>query len=117
MYALVGGADFSPLGGLWGVQLAWLAPTLALITFGCLTALAAAQPNTGALLTGMVWLVQLVARSWFAADAIGKYTLVFMGALMPDHPDLAAKQIVLLSGSALLLLISWLWLHRQELYI
>jgi hypothetical protein len=116
-YALLGGADFSPLGGWWGVQLAWLTPTLALMAFGCLTALAAAQPNTGALLTGMVWLVQLVARSWFAANDIGKYLLVFMGALMPDHPDLQANQVVLLAASALLLLISWLWLHRQERYI
>ena len=53
--------------GNWGdVQLIWLVPTLSLMALGCLSALAAAQTTTGALLAGLVWIVELVARGWFA---------------------------------------------------
>jgi hypothetical protein len=110
-------ADLSILGGWRDVQLAWLVPTLALMALGCLGSLAAAQSITGALLTGMVWIVQLVARGWFAANNIGQYLLVFMSPLMPDHPALRANQITLLLLACLFFIGGWLWLHRQERYI
>jgi hypothetical protein len=117
IFALALGVDFAPMYGNWfNVQLIWLIPTLSLMALGCLSAIAAAQTTTGALLAGMIWLVELVARGWFA-DNNGKYFLVFMGPLMPDHPDLIANYISLSALAFLLLFIAWVLLHRQERYI
>jgi hypothetical protein len=116
VFALGFHADFSIFGDWMDVQLAWLLPTLALMAFGCFTALLAAQTIIGAVFAGMVWLVELVARGWFAGNA-GKYFLVFMGSLMPDHPDLLANQFSLFALSVGLLFGCWRLLHRQERYI
>jgi hypothetical protein len=117
LFALSMGVDFSLFGNWGGVQLTWLTPTLALMALGCLSSLAAAQPTTGALLAGMVWLVELVARGWFAYHKIGQYFLVFMSSLMPDHPALYANQAVLLILSVAFFLLSWRLLYRQERFI
>ncbi|MGE5377859.1 MAG: hypothetical protein ACM3XO_22590 [Bacteroidota bacterium] len=116
IFALVMNTDFSIFGGWANMQLAWLLPTLALLTFGCASALLATQAIIGAVLVGMVWLVQLVARGWFAGNA-GKYFLIFMGSLMPDHPDLTANQVSLLALSIIFLVAAWSLLRRQERYI
>jgi len=118
VFALGLSADFSSLFGNWiDVQLAWLIPTLALMAFGCCVALVAAQPATGAVLAGMVWIVELVARGWFARQYFGQYFLVFMSSLMLDHPALRANQVTLFVSSLILLLVSWALLQRQERYI
>ncbi len=117
LFALGLHADFSILGGWADVQLAWLVPTLALMALGCFAALAAAQTLTGAVLVGLTWIVQLVARGWFAYNKIGQYFLVFMGALMPDHPALRANHGSLLLLSAILFFLGWRLFHRQERYI
>jgi hypothetical protein len=117
IFALVLGIDFAPMYGNWlNVQLIWLIPTFSLMALGCLSAIAAAQTTTGALLAGMVWLVELVARGWFARNT-GKYFLIFMAPLMPDHPDLIANYISLSVLTLTLLFIAWALLHRQERYI
>lgn len=109
--------DFSPVYGSWlNVQLIWLLPTLSLMAFGCFCAFANAQTATGALLVGMVWIVELVARGWFARNT-GKYFLIFMGPLMPEHPDLIANYISLAVLTFSLLFVSWRMLHRQERFI
>jgi hypothetical protein len=116
-FALALDADFLSMYGNWfNVQLIWLLPTLSLMAFGCFCAFAAAQTATGALLVGMVWIVELVARGWFANNN-GKYFLVFMGPLLPDHPDLAANYISLSALTLVLLFVAWALLHRQERYI
>jgi len=117
IFASILHADLSMYGSWMGVQLAWLVPTLALMALGCLAALAAAQPLTGALLTGMVWLVELVARAWFAGNAVGQYFLVFMSPLMPDHPALRLNQLSLLLLSAVFFYLGWRVFCRQERYI
>lgn len=116
-FVLVMGGDFSVLGGWLDVQLAWLVPTLALMALGVLTALASAQTMTGALLVGLVWIVQLIARGWFARNSIGQYFLIFVSSLMTDHPALRANQITLLLLAAAFSFLSWRLLHRQERYI
>jgi hypothetical protein len=117
LFALMLGVDFAPLYGHWlNVQWIWLIPTLSMMALGCLSAIAAAQTTTGALLVGMVWLVELVARGWFAYNN-GKYFLVFMGPLMPDHPALIANYVSLSALTLIFLFISWVLLHRQERYI
>ena len=116
IFAFFMNTDFSVFGGWVNVQLTWLLPTLVLMAFGCLTALLAAQSIIGAVFVGMVWLVELVARGWFAANA-GKYFLIFMGALMPDHPDLIANYISLFTLTLIFLFIAWVLLQRQERFI
>ena len=115
-FVLALGADLSPVGNVFGVQLSWLIPTLALMALGCMGSLLAAQTMTGAFLAGLIWLIELLARGWLARNN-GKYILVFMGALMPDHPDLIANQITLSALSIVFLLAAWALLHRQERYI
>jgi len=115
-FALLFKADLSPLGNTLDLQLSWLVPTLSLMALACLGSLLGTQNMAGALLAGLVWLVQLVARGWFAANQ-GRYLLVFMGALMPDHPALRLNQVSLLLTSLVFTLISWLLLKRQERYI
>lgn len=110
------GADLSPLGSFAGIQLAWLIPTISLMMLGCLGALWSAQTMTGTFLVSLVWLIELLARGWLAQNA-GKYILVFMGALMADHPDLAVNRITLSVLSLVFFIISWQLLRRQERYI
>ncbi len=114
--ALLLGGDFSMFLSGWHVQLAWILPTLALMALGSLGALVAAQTTIGALFVGLVWIVELIARGWLARNN-GKYVLVFMGALMPEHPDLLANHLTLVAISAAFLLAAWALLRRQERYI
>ena len=115
-FALALGADFAPLGNWLDVQLTWFIPTISLMTLGCLGSLLGAQTMVGALLVGLVWLVEVVARGWFAANS-GKYILVFMGAFMPDHPALRANQISLSVLAIAFIIAAWWLLKRQERYI
>jgi hypothetical protein len=116
IFALALGTDFTPLGNWLDVQLSWLIPTISLMALGCLGSLLGAQTMVGAFLAGLVWLVELVARGWFALNN-GKYVLVFMGALMPDHPALRANQLSLITLTIFFVIAAWLLLKRQERYI
>jgi hypothetical protein len=115
-FALILQADFSPLGNWIDVQMAWLIPTLSLMGLGCATSLLGAQSMTGTSTAGLIWLIELLARGWLAQNA-GKYVLVFMAALMPDHPALIANRVCLLILSMGLLVVAWMLLKRQERYI
>lgn len=117
VFALTLRLDISPIGTWGDVQLAWLVPTLALMALGSLTAFVSTQTTIGSVLTGLVWIVQLVARSWFAGNPIGQYFLVFMSPLMTDHPALRANQITLVLLSILFFIFSWRLFHRQERYL
>ncbi|PKN98767.1 MAG: hypothetical protein CVU42_11155 [Chloroflexi bacterium HGW-Chloroflexi-4] len=110
------GGDFSMYQSVWRLQLAWIIPTLSLMMLGCSCSLLAANSTIGALMVGMVWLVELIARGWFAQN-FGKYFLVFMGPLMPDHPDLFANHVTLFAISSTLFLVSMALLEQQERYI
>jgi len=113
---LIIGGDFSIYLSVWHLQLAWIIPTLSLMMLGCACSLMAANSTIGALMVGMVWLVQVIARSWFAQN-FGKYFLVFMGGLMPDHPALIVNHISLFVISIALFLSSMALLRRQERFI
>lgn len=104
-------------GGWWGVQLAWLVPTLALMALGITGALLAAQPMGGALLVGVLWFFQLILRGWLASHTVGRYFLVFMRAAYPELPWLAANEISVAVWAALLLVGAWALLQRQERYL
>jgi hypothetical protein len=109
------GIDLSPLGGLLRVQLVWFLPTLSLAALGCAGALAGAQTAMGAFLAGAVWLIQLIMNSWLRLNA--RPVFLFLGVIVPDHPDLVLNQCVLFAGSMALLLVSWALLRRQERYL
>lgn len=109
-------ADLSMLGNWTDVQLAWLVPTLSLMGLGCAASLLGAQTTSGVFVAGLVWLIELLARGWLAQN-VGKYLLVFMAALMPDHPALIANRVCLLVLTTGLLVIAWALLSRQERYI
>lgn len=115
LYASVLGIDLSPLGGLLRVQLVWFLPTLSLAALGCAGALAGAQTAMGAFLAGAAWLIQLLMNSWLRLNA--RHAFLFLGVIVPNHPDLAENQWVLFSGSMALLLVSWALLRRQERYL
>lgn len=117
LFALALGVDFSILGNWFAVQLAWLVPGLTLMALGTAGSLLAAQTMTGAFLVGIVWLVEVIARGWFAYNNVGRYFIVFMGALMPDHPVLHANQMTLLALSVMFFFAAWLLLQRQERFI
>lgn len=116
VYAPALGADFSMLGNWVDVQMAWLIPTLSLMGLGCAGSLLGRQTMTGVFSVGLVWLIELLARGWLARNA-GKFVLVFMPSLMPDHPALIPNRITLLALSMVLLLAAWTLLKRQERYI
>ena len=117
VFALTMRADFSMFGSWAGLQLTWLVPTLSLMAVGALGSLSFTQSMAGALLTGLVWLVQIIARGWFAGQKVGQYFLVFMGALMTDHPALRANQLALCLSAIAFFILSWLLFRRQERYI
>jgi len=116
VFAIALGADLSPLGNFFAVQLAWLVPCLFLISFSCFGSLLSAQAVTGAFLAGLTWLIELLARDWLAQNA-GQYVLIFMGALMPGHPAMALNQATLLGLSLIFILACWALLRRQERYL
>ena len=111
------GADLSILGSGFNIQMSWLIPTISLMALGCTGSLLAAQSVAGALLIGVLWLVQLILRGWFALNRIAKYFLVFMGALMPDHPALNQNYLVLALFTFILIIACWAMLKKQERYI
>jgi hypothetical protein len=107
--------DLSPLGGFLSVQWIWFLPTLALVALGCAGSLAAAQNVVGASLVGTVWLVELMMKGWFQANA--RYAFLFLAVFLPHPRDLAFQQSVLFGASFFLLFFSWVLLHRQERFI
>jgi hypothetical protein len=110
------GGDLTVLGSWWDVQLAWLIPLLSLMALGGAGTLATAHPMGGALMTGTIWLLELLAYDWLAGNS-GKYFLVFMGALRPGHAALRLNQLSLSLLTVGLVVLAWRLLRRQEPYI
>ncbi len=115
LFAAALGIDLSPLGGLLQVQSMWFLPTLSLAALGCAGSLAGKQTAMGAFLAGAVWLIQLLMNSWLRLNARSMF--LFLRVLAPNDPGLALNQGVLFVGSAILLVISWMLLRRQERYL
>ena len=110
------GVDFSSLGDWLAIQLAWVIPTITLISLGIFGSILGTQTMIGAFVVGIVWIIQIIIRDGMAFNN-WKFFYVFMGALNPEHPDLISNQIALLALSGSFLLLAWLLLHRQERYI
>jgi hypothetical protein len=114
--AALGGPP-SPLGSKGAAQLAWLVPCTVLMAAGCTGALAGRKASAGALAVGVIWLFELIARTSFERSEWARYLLIFMGALLPDHPSLRANQCSLMGLCAGLLGLSAALLRRQERYL
>ncbi len=117
LYLLVIGVDLSLLGGLAERQLAWVVPCLAMTAFGSLAGFILVQPTPAALLVGLLWIFQFALRDWLAADRVGRYLLLYEGAIYPQHPDLRANQVCLFALAVIMLLAAWALLKKQERYI
>ena len=115
LFAAALAVDFAPLGGAVSVQLAWLVPTLALMSLATCGTLASAQCAVGAFLAGAVWLLQLLMKGWVLTN--GPRLYLFMGVLEPGRPDLLPSQAALAAASLALLAGSWALLRRQERYL
>lgn len=115
-FALLIGVDFSPLGNVLHLHLAWIVPTVAMIALGTFGAILGTQTMIGSFLVGLVWIVQIIIRDNMTVNN-WKYAYIFMGILDPEHPDLIGNQLALFALSAAFLFIAWLLLHRQERYI
>ena len=116
VFALLIGVDFSPLGNVLNLHLAWIVPTITMIALGTFGAILGAQTMIGSFLVGLVWIIEVIIRDGMAVNN-WKYAYIFMGILAPEHPDLAANQMALFALSAAFLFLTWLLLHKQERYI
>jgi hypothetical protein len=117
VYLAAIGIDLSAYGSLWRIQLAWLVPCLATIALGSFMAFALAQTTFGALAVGLVWVFEVLARSWFAYDPVARYFYLFLGIHIPDHPQIFLTYACLLALTALFTLGGWALLKKQERYI
>ena len=117
MYLLPLHVDVSRLGSPIHRQLAWLLPTLALMGLGCAGAFALRQSMGGAMLVGLVWILQLIGHDWFMRYDVTRCLFVFMSAYQPQHPALRVNQIVVLSLSVILFVLAWALFKKQERYL
>lgn len=112
LYLAAMGVDLSSLGNPAARQLGWLVPSLALMGLGSLTALVLVQGTGGALLVGLVWLLQILGRQWFIDSRWARYLFLFMRARYAAHPSLAANELCL-TGLAVVLIAAAGWLLRK----
>jgi len=117
VFASVVAADLTPLGNFWQVQLVWFIPCLAAMSLGCFASLLGAAPMSGAITIGLIWIVEVFLRDWFAANVVAKHLLWFMGGLMPAHPDLIWNQAALFGLSCTSLAAALFLLRKQERYL
>lgn len=109
--------DLAPLGSWPLRQLAWIAPSLAMIGLGSAAGFAAAHSVAGGLVAGGLWFIQVIFRDALAEHPVGRYIYLFMGASSPDFPWLRSNQASLLLLSVLLLWASVWMLKKQERFI
>jgi hypothetical protein len=116
-FAAFAQVDLTVFGSFWQLQLVWLVPCLAAMGFGCFMALLGAAPMSGAITIGLVWIVQAILHSFFAADRIARYFFLFMGGLDPTNSSLFWNRVTLLGLSVAFLLAGLMLLRRQERYL
>lgn len=98
-------------------QATWIVPGFVFLALGSATSLALGNCTNGAMLVGLVWIVELVVRDGFIADRWLRYIMVFMALVAPDHPDLVTNLTVLVVLAAGLLVGAWALLKKQERYL
>jgi len=111
------GVDISGLGSVTARQSVWLVPSLALMGLSSLAALALVQGTAGALFTGVIWIMQVMARGWFIASPWGRYLFLFLGGFCPGSPDLLANQACLVALAIAFVVAASLLLRQEERYL
>jgi hypothetical protein len=111
------GLDLSGYGSLLMRQVFWIVPCLTLSALGCALTLAFSQTTPSVLLISIVWLLQLILRHWIINHNPARYFFLFTGLFFPQHPAANAIQLSLVVITAVLFIISWMLLQRQERYI
>lgn len=114
---VVFGVDVSGLGSPLSRQAAWLLPTLVLMGLGCAGAFALRQSTGGALLVGLVWVLQLLGHEWFMQYEATRSLFVFMRAYRPQHPELPINQATLVCVASALFASAWALFRKQERYL
>ncbi len=98
-------------------QMTWVVPSLVLLALGSAAAFVFGNCVSGAMLAGLVWIVELIARDWFIADRWMRYVMMFMALIVPSHPELRANLMLLSALAALLFVAAWALLKKQERYL
>lgn len=111
------GIGASQFGSVVSRQAVWVVPVVALMGLASVAALAGASAMTGSLLVGLVWMVQMLMRSWFNDHWLSRHLFLFLGIRTPDSPDLVANRIVLVSLGILFVVFGAFLLRRQERYL
>lgn len=117
LYLFAWNVDLSRLGSPVNRQLAWLLPTLALMGLGCVGAFALKQSMGGALLVGLVWVLQLIGHDWFTRYDLLRSVFIFLSAYDAQNPHLVTNQIVVSSVTMMLFVLAWSLLCKQERYL
>ena len=117
LYSAAAGVSLDGLGNLLRRQLAWIVPCLALSGLSTVAALGTRHATGGALLVGLVWIIQTIMRESISATSWGRYVYLYMGARQPGHPSLVANQATLTAIAAALVAIGVLLLRREERYL
>jgi hypothetical protein len=111
------GVSLSSWGGIFQRQLVWLIPCFTTLTLGSIAALLGRNAHTGFALVGGLWILQLVARGWFANDPIFRNIFLFYAAMDPTGGPRLLNQVVLSTLSLIFLVISHGLLKKQERYL
>ncbi len=111
------GVDLAPLGGVLARQAVWAVPCLTCIALGSAISFVVAQSLPAAMVTALLWLVQLLLRDGFQSDPIGRFIFLFLGVRDPHNPDLLGNQLCLSGLACLFFLIAWTFFKRQERYL
>lgn len=98
-------------------QTAWIVPTFFFLTLGTASAFAMKNCTNGAMLVGLLWILELILRDWLAADRYLHYGMVFLALIAPTHPDLPENLLLLTGIGALLLVGGWALYKSQERYL
>jgi hypothetical protein len=109
--------DLTRFGDLFTRQFAWLVPCLMMIALGCLAALLMAQSTSGALVVGLVWIVEVMLRGWWMRNEVARYFFFFTGTFAPDHPYLFECQAAVMALALAAFVTAWALLKKQERYI
>lgn len=111
------GLDMREYGSIWQRQAAWIVPCIAMTLGGMTAAFGSAQCTTGAMMVGMVWIVEVIARDWFLMTPAAKNFFLFTGALYPKATSVISSQLTILGLSIIFLITGWVLFQKQERFI
>lgn len=109
--------SLSAWGNVWQRQLIWLVPCFTTLTLGAAAALLARNANGGFAFVGGLWIIQLLARSWFAGSSVFRNVFLFYAAMNPFGESKLQNQAVLCALSLICLLFTRYLLKKQERYL